>query len=80
MKKTERRACILNSIVMYINSLPKSKERTDLLHLMEELEKASATNTFNGRMALLCSIGTNTEDVIEAIKQKLDIDLIDLRK
>lgn len=80
MTKTERKITILNAIVMYINSLQISKERTDLLHLMEELEQVCSTNTFNTRMAIIYSIGAETDQVIEAIKRNLNIDLVALRE
>ena len=61
---------------MYINSMPTSKARTDLLHLMEELEKVSPKNCFNVRAALIYSIGAKTKQVIKLINKELNIDLI----
>ena len=80
MNKTKKRTCILNSIVMYINSMPASNARTDLLHLMEELETVSPKNCFNTRMAIIYSIGAKSEEVIEVINKELNIDLIAKRK
>lgn len=79
MTKTERKTRILNAIVMYLNSMPVSEERTDLLHLMQELEEASPRNTFCVNIACLYSIGAKTEQVIEVINKELNIDLIKQR-
>lgn len=79
MDKKEKRTCVLNTLTMYINSMPAGAERTDLLNLMKALEDALPRNTFSVNMALLFSIGATTDQIREMIKTELNLDLEGLR-